>query len=227
MLRAMPGSIRDAATFVGSLQKARTPLVLSRRHTSTRYETRIPLTDYFFYHKRLIHAGKGEMGGVTHYLYEDIDLVADKEKNALPVAEEDQIDWETLNRRLKRAGRILIVSSLTAEFREIHDLYKSWNLVEDHFAALKGLIQVDKLYLWGQRWPSATSLLVPLPLPPLLDSGPDQAGGADRAPITPRDCSWNSQRSMQRRVVRRGGSPWCPNRYRRSGRNSNSAYSLM
>ena len=57
---------------------------------------------------------------MTLYLYEDVDLAAEEEK--------------TLNRRLKRVGRILVVSSLTAEPREVYDLYKSRNLVEKHNA---------------------------------------------------------------------------------------------
>ncbi len=57
---------------------------------------------------------------MTLYLYEDVDLAAEEEK--------------TLNRRLKRVGRILVVSSLTAEPREVYGLYKSRNLVEKHNA---------------------------------------------------------------------------------------------
>ena len=40
-----------------------------------------------------------------------------------------------------------MVSSLKAEPREVYDLYKSRNLVEEHFSAFKSLIQADKLYL--------------------------------------------------------------------------------
>ena len=172
MIRALPGSVRDVATLVRSLAEidtTRTTLVLDRgfvseanekvlreakiafvlpqRRNSTRYETRIHLTDHFFYHKRLIHAGKREVDGVMLYLYEDVDLAAEEEKMLYRLLEEEKIDRETLNKRLKRAGRILLVSSLAAEPGEVYDLYKSRNLVEDHFAAFKGLIQADKLYL--------------------------------------------------------------------------------
>jgi len=172
MIRALPGPVRDAATLLRSLagiDTSRTTLVLDRgsvsetnekalreakiafvlpqRRNSTLYETRIHLTDHFFYHKRLIHAGKREVDGVTLYLYEDVDLVAEEEKTLYRLLEEEKIDRETLNKRLKRAGRILIVSSLAAEPREVYDLYKSRSLVEEHFAAFKSLIQADKLYL--------------------------------------------------------------------------------
>ena len=87
------------------------------------------------------------MDGVTPYLYEDVDLATEEEMTLFRLLEEEKIDRETLNKRLKRAGWILIVSSLTAEPREVYDLYKSWNLVEDHFAAFKSLIQADNLCL--------------------------------------------------------------------------------
>ncbi|WOX56804.1 hypothetical protein [Methanoculleus receptaculi] len=77
------------------------------------------------------------MDGVTLYLYEDVDLVAEEEKTLYRLLEEGVIDRETLNKRLKRAGRILIVSSLAAEPREVYDLYKSRSLVEEHNACVQ------------------------------------------------------------------------------------------
>ncbi|KUG21160.1 transposase [hydrocarbon metagenome] len=172
MIRALPGSVRDVATLVRSLQEidianitlildrgfvseanenllteAKIPFVLPQRRNSTRYATRIHLTDHFFYHKRLIHAGKREVDGLTLYLYEDADLAVEEQKTLYWLLEEGEIDRETLNRKLKRAGRILILSSVVAEPQAIYELYKSRNLVENHFAAFKGLIQADKLYL--------------------------------------------------------------------------------
>jgi len=172
MIRALPGSVRDVATLVRSLQEIDTaritlildrgfvseanerlltetkiPFVLPQRRNSTRYTTRIHLTDHFFYHKRLIHAGKREVDKLTLYLYEDADLAVEEQKTLYRLLEEGEIDREALNKRLKRAGRILILSSVVAEPQAIYDLYKSRNLVETHFAAFKGLIQADKLYL--------------------------------------------------------------------------------
>ena len=172
MIRALPGSIRDVATLIRSIQEINTsritlildrgfvsdqnekllieekiPFILPQRRNSTRYLTRIHLTDHFFYHKRLIHAGKREVEGLTLYLFEDADLVVEEQKTLYHLFEEGEIDRETLNQRLKRAGRILILSSIVAEPQEIYELYKSRNLVENHFAAFKDLIQADKLYL--------------------------------------------------------------------------------
>lgn len=162
MIRALPGSVRDVATLVGSSQEidtpgatlvldrgfvseanekilteARIPFVLPQRRTSTRYETRIHLTDRFFYHKQLVHAGKREVDRMTLYLYEDVDLATEEGKALYRLLEEEKIDRETLNKRLKRAGQILITSSLTAEPREVYDLYKSLNLAEDHNACVQ------------------------------------------------------------------------------------------
>ncbi|MGB4757973.1 MAG: transposase, partial [Candidatus Methanoculleus thermohydrogenotrophicum] len=129
------------------LRESGIQFVLPERRNSTRHETRIHLTDHFFYHKRPIHAGRREADGVTLYLYEDLDLAAEEEKMLYRLLEEGKIDRKTLNRRLKRVGRILVVSSLTVEPRVVYDLYRSRNLVEEHFSAFKNLIQADKLYL--------------------------------------------------------------------------------
>ncbi|MFY9131971.1 MAG: transposase [Candidatus Methanoculleus thermohydrogenotrophicum] len=172
MIRGLPGSVRDVTTLLRSLQEfdapgatlvldrgfvseanenllleSGLPFVLPERRNSRGYETRIHLTDHFFYHKRPIHAGRREADGVTLYLYEDLDLAAEEEKMLYRLLEEGKIDRKTLNRRLKRVGRILVVSSLTVEPRVVYDLYKSRNLVEEHFSAFKNLIQADKLYL--------------------------------------------------------------------------------
>lgn len=172
MIRAVPGSVRDVATLIGSLseidtsgsvlvldrgfvseknevllQEANIPFVLPQRRNSTRYNTRIHLTDHFFYHKRLIHAGSREVDGLVLYLYEDADLEVEEKKTLYRLMEKGEIDRETLNKRLKRAGRILILSSISANPQEIYELYKSRNLVETHFAAFKSLVQADKIYL--------------------------------------------------------------------------------
>jgi transposase len=172
MIRALPGSVRDVATLVGSLHEidttdttlildrgfvseknetalmdAQIPFVLPLRRNSSRYGKRIHLTDHFFYQKRLIHAGKRELDGRMLYLFEDVDLAVDEQKTLYRLLDDGEIDRPTLDRRLKRAGRILILSSLTKTPQEIYELYKSRNMVEDHFTAFKSLIQADKLYL--------------------------------------------------------------------------------
>ncbi|MBN2256211.1 MAG: transposase [Deltaproteobacteria bacterium] len=172
MIRALPGSVRDVSTLIGSLAEinpAGKTLVLDRgfvseqnekilaeskisfvlplRRNSTRYTLRIHLTDHFFYHKRLIHAGKRETGGLWLYLYQDADLGVEEEKTLYRLLEQGEIDQPELNKRLKRIGRILILSSLDTEPEEIYEMYKSGNLIENHFATFKSLIQADKMYL--------------------------------------------------------------------------------
>jgi nickel-dependent lactate racemase len=61
-----------------------------------------------------------------------VDLAAEEEKTLYRLLEEGEIDRKKLNQRLDRVGRILVVSSLTAEPWEVYDLYKSRNLVEEH-----------------------------------------------------------------------------------------------
>jgi Transposase len=80
-------------------------------------------------------------------LYKDVDLAADEEKTIYRLFSEGKIDRNTLNERMKRAGKILIISSLIAPPQEIYELYKSRNMVESHFKTFKDLIQADKIYL--------------------------------------------------------------------------------
>ncbi|KAF5041010.1 MULTISPECIES: transposase [unclassified Methanoculleus] len=172
MFRILPGTVGDAATLIASLagsDTARTTLVLDRRTVSeanetllqegkipfvvlqrrnnARYATRIHLTEHFFYRKQLIRAGKREVNGLMLYLYEDADLEIEEKKTLYRLLEVGQIDRETLNQRMKRAGRIMLLSSIVADPQEIYELYKSRNTVEDHFDAFKNLILADKPYL--------------------------------------------------------------------------------
>jgi transposase len=172
MFRVLPGTVGDAATLIASLTEsdtARTTLVLDRRAVSeanetllrekaipfvvlqrrnnARYATRIHLTDHFFYHKRLIRAGKREINGLKLYLYEDADLKIEEKKTLYRLLEVGHIERETLNQHLKRAGRIMLLSSIVADPQEVYELYKSRNTVEDHFDALKSLILADRPYL--------------------------------------------------------------------------------
>lgn len=172
MFQVLPGTVGDAATLIASLTEsdtARTTLILDRRtvseanetllrertipfvvlqrRNSARYATRIHLTDHFFYRKRLIRAGKREVNGLMLYLYEDADLEIEEKKTLYRLLEVGQIDRETLNQRMKRAGRILLLSSIMADPQEIYELYKSRNMVEDHFDAFKSLLLADKPYL--------------------------------------------------------------------------------
>lgn len=171
MFRVQPGPVRDVAALVDSLsgidparttlvldrrsipeegtllQEAKIPFVILQRRNSVRYAIRIHLTDHFFYHKQLVRTGKREVGRLMFYLYEDADLAVEEEKTLYRLLEKGQIDRETLNQRLKRAGRILILSSIVAEPQEIYELYKSRDTVDDYFTGFKSLIQVDKPYL--------------------------------------------------------------------------------
>lgn len=172
MFRVQPGPVRDVAALVTSLSgidpartilvldrrsipegdetlplEAKIPFVVLQRRHSVRYAIRIHLTDHFFYHKQLIHTGKREVGGLMFYLYEDADLAVEEEKTLYRLLEKSQIDREALSQRLKRAGRILILSSIVAEPQEIYELYKSRDVVDDYFTGFKSLIQADKPYL--------------------------------------------------------------------------------
>lgn len=147
MIRALPGSVQDVATLVGSLHEidttdktlifdrgfvseknetalmgAQISFVLPLRRNSSQHGTRIHLTDHFFYQKWLIHARKRELDDMMLYLFEDVYLAVDEQKTLYRLPDDGEIDRPTLNRRLKRAGRLLILSSLTKTARNIYEL---------------------------------------------------------------------------------------------------------
>jgi len=66
-----------------------------------------------------------------------VDVTAEEEMTLYQLLEEGEIDRETLNQRLKRASRILVVSSLKTEQRQVYGLCKSRNLVEKHNACVQ------------------------------------------------------------------------------------------
>lgn len=129
------------------LQEGKIPFVVLQRRDNIRYATRIHLIDYFFYRKQLIRAGKRESNGLMLYLYEDTDLKMEEKKTLYRLLEVGQIDRKTLKQRMKRAGRILILSSIVADPQEIYELYKSRNMVEDRLDVFKDLLLVDKPHL--------------------------------------------------------------------------------
>jgi len=176
MIRALPGSVRDIASLAASLREvdpAGKILILDRgfvsedavshfldqdvsfilplRRNSRYYETRIHLTGHFFYKKRLVHCGKREAGRVFLYLFEDEHLMLDERTTLYSQLDEGVITREDLQEREKRAGRILILSNVNEDPENVYTLYKSRNLVEQHFLAFKSGLELDRLYLQDAR----------------------------------------------------------------------------
>lgn len=132
--------------------------VIPARRNSRLYEVEIDLDEHFFYRKRLIKAGKGKGNGKGKgkkakdknfylYLFEDVTLKAEEEVNLYKMLDEGRIGRRDLNRRLERAGKILIVSDLDAKPQDIFLMYKQRGAVEKAFDTYKNLLHADRMYL--------------------------------------------------------------------------------
>jgi transposase len=172
LIRTIPGSVRDIKSLYNSivevkkegitvildrgffsqdtikfLIKNKMNFVLPARRNSHLYETRIHLNDHFFYHKRLIRCGKREQDGIYLYLFEDQYLMLEENTTLYRKLDEGIIDKDELNDAQKRAGRILIISNLDLNEKDIFLQYKSRDRIEKLFDTYKNALQADTLYL--------------------------------------------------------------------------------
>ena len=172
MIRSIPGSVRDIATLHNSIKeidaKGKTLIldrgffsddtmefldgmnmsyVLPSRRNSRYYENRIHLNEHFTYHKRLIRCGKKKFDKYVIYLFDDQDLKLEEQKTLYKKLDEGNIDKKQLNKKMKRAGQILIISNLNVEEFEIFELFKKRETVEKMFDTYKTVLDADKLYL--------------------------------------------------------------------------------
>jgi len=172
LIRTIPGSVRDIKSLYNSivevkkegitvildrgffsqdtikfLIKNKMNFVLPARRNSHLYETRIHLNDHFFYHKRLIWCGKREQDGIYLYLFEDQYLMLEENTTLYRKLDEGIIDKDELTDAQKRAGRILIISNLDLNKKDIFLQYKSRDRIEKLFDTYKNALQADTLYL--------------------------------------------------------------------------------
>lgn len=172
MIRSLPGSVKDIATLYNSingLDIGGKILILDRgffskevirflgdktlfyvlpaRRNSHYYNTRIHLNEHFNYHKRLIRCGKRRYDNYHLYLFEDQDLMLEERKTLYRKLDENRIDKKELKERMKRAGKILIISNLNVPEQEVYELYKKREKVEKMFDTYKTVLNADKLYL--------------------------------------------------------------------------------
>ena len=91
--------------------------------------------------------------------------------------DENKIDRNELRERMKKAGRILILSNLKVEEVEIYELYKKREGIEKMFDTYKTVLNADKLYLqddesvFGHVFVSFLSLYIYCSLEQLLKRG--------------------------------------------------------
>ena len=175
MIRALPGSVKDIKTlyhsineldiggkvlildrgffsegvikFLGGKKGKKISYVLPAKRNSRYYDTRIHLNEYFSYHDRLIKCGKRKYNDSYLYLFEDQDLRLEEQKTLYGKLDECKIDKKKFDERMKKAGKILILSDMDVEKREIYLLLKKREVVEKMFDTYKTVLNADKLYL--------------------------------------------------------------------------------
>ena len=174
MIRSLPGSVKDIKTLYHSLDELDLDLggkilvldrgffsddvvefldgknisyILPTKRNSRFYNTRIHLNGHFYYHERLIRCGKRECDNFFLYLFEDQELMLEERKTLYKKLDEKRIDKKELTARMKKAGKILILSDMDVEGHEIYELYKKRETVEKMFDTYKTVLNADKIYL--------------------------------------------------------------------------------
>jgi transposase len=174
MIRAIPGSVRDITSLYTTVEEIRASfnseliLILDRGFFSqkaidflldkgisfviparrnSRLCPEISTEDHFFYRNRLIKAGKKRSENCYLYLFEDVTLRAEEEVTLYRMMDEGRISKEELDRRLERAGKILLISDLDAKPEDIFLMYKQRGGVEKAFDVYKNLLNADRMYL--------------------------------------------------------------------------------
>jgi len=202
MIRSLPGSVKDIATLYHSISELNIRgkiLVLDRgffsmdvvnflsgkhisyvlptRRNSHFYDTRIHLNGHLYYHDRLIRYGKRACDNFFLYLFEDQDLMLEERKTLYRRLDDGKIDKKELRERMKKAGKILILSNLDANGTEIYELYKGRETVEKMFDTYKTVLEADKIYLqddesvFGHVFISFLSLYIHCKLEQILKKG--------------------------------------------------------
>ncbi|NMG82587.1 MAG: transposase, partial [Methanosarcinales archaeon] len=202
MIRSLPGSVKDITTLYHSISELNLSgkiLVLDRgffsidvvnflrgkhisyvlptRRNSHFYDTRIHLNGHLYYHDRLIRYGKRECDNFFLYLFEDQDLMLEERKTLYKRLDDGKIDKNELRERMKKAGKILILSNLDVDGTEIYGLYKGRETVEKMFDTYKTVLEADKIYLqddesvFGHVFVSFLSLYIHCKLEQILKNG--------------------------------------------------------
>jgi hypothetical protein len=172
MIRSLPGSVRDIKTLYNSISEidiSNKILILDRgffsedvlnfldgrdvsyvipaRRNSSYYKTRIHLNEHLYYRERLIRCGRREEDNKFLYMFEDQHLMAEENSTLYRMLDEGKITRHELKEKMKRSGRILLLSNLDLPEKEVFELYKKREQVEKLFDAYKSALSADRLYL--------------------------------------------------------------------------------
>lgn len=172
MIRSLPGSVRDIKTLYASISEIdirNKILILDRgffsedvmqflggreisyiipaRRNSNYYKIRIHLNEHLYYRERLIRCGRRKEGNKFLYMFEDQHLMAEENNTIYRKLDDEKITNKELKDKMKRSGRILLISNLDLPEKDVFELYKKRERVEKLFDAYKSALSADRLYL--------------------------------------------------------------------------------
>ncbi|MGC8725238.1 MAG: IS1634-like element ISFac6 family transposase, partial [Thermoplasmata archaeon] len=96
---------------------------------------------------RLIKSIKKKVDGKMLYVYEDTKLREEEENTLYRELDDGKISRDELESEIKKAGKILIVSNIDSEEKEIYDMYKDREEIEQQFDTYKNTLHADIMYL--------------------------------------------------------------------------------
>jgi hypothetical protein len=172
MVRALPGSVKDVRTVYASMLELGVKgkiLVMDRgffsvelfqfleangldyvvpAHRGNSLYDNVELSDGEFVHRgKLVRFGKAWHDGRCLYLFENTVLRLEEETKLSTEVISGAITKEQKQVEMRRAGRILMVSSLDRDPEEIYQIYKRRDKVEKQFEKWKSDLQADATHL--------------------------------------------------------------------------------
>ena len=172
MIRSLPGSVRDIKTLYTSISEIdirnkilildrgffsedvmqfldgrKISYIIPARRNSNYYKIRIHLNEHLYYRERLIRCGSRKEENKFLYMFEDQHLMAEENSTLFRKLDEGKITNQELKEKMKRSGRILLMSNLDLPEKEVFELYKKREQVEKLFDAYKSALSADRLYL--------------------------------------------------------------------------------
>ena len=173
MVRAVPGSVADVKTVratLGDIDLSSLTLVLDRgffseenmeelaegglkfilpaRRNSLLYGRAAQrMSGHLFYQGRLVKFSRKNAGKKRLYLFEDSELRKEEEGTLYRMLDEVKMGKNEFDERMRKAGRILIISNMDADEKDVYEMYKRREEAEQQFDTFKNTLHSDVMYL--------------------------------------------------------------------------------
>ena len=166
MIRSLPGSVRDIKTVYASISEIdirNKVLILDRgffsedvmqflsgpeisyvipaRRNSNDYKIRIHLNEHLYYRERLIRCGRRKEGNKFLYMFEDQHLMVEENSTLYRKLDDGEITKQELKEKMRRSGRILLISNLDLRRRRYLSSIRSGNKLKSY------LMHISRPYL--------------------------------------------------------------------------------